>query len=164
MENRTPPEILVCLYESNMIEQEPSGLALLDAYKAWDYIRGQTTLSIPTILETHRLLMVHRRIDRVELGCFRQRAVYIGNSEGAPWETIHANMQAWCELANSATAEAQFINDHIHYEAIHPFIDGNGRTGRMFLNWQRLRQGLDPLIIWESEKHDYYRWFYDKNL
>ena len=48
---------------------------------------------------------------------------------------------------------------HIAYERIHPFIDGNGRTGRMFMNWQRLKAGLPILVIKEKEKQEYYKWF-----
>jgi len=48
---------------------------------------------------------------------------------------------------------------HINFEKIHPFIDGNGRIGRMLLNWQRVKLGLPVLVIKESEKQEYYKWF-----
>ena len=50
-------------------------------------------------------------------------------------------------------------NDHIGFEKIHPFIDGNGRLGRILMNWQRIQCGLDILVIWEIEKQEYYKWF-----
>jgi len=49
--------------------------------------------------------------------------------------------------------------DHIHFEKIHPFVDGNGRMGRILMNWQRVKVGLQPLIIWASERQAYYAWF-----
>lgn len=36
---------------------------------------------------------------------------------------------------------------HISFERIHPFIDGNGRTGRVILSRMALRNGLAPVII-----------------
>jgi len=49
--------------------------------------------------------------------------------------------------------------DHITFEKIHPFIDGNGRIGRIFMNWQRKKAGLPILVIKEAEKQKYYDWF-----
>lgn len=36
---------------------------------------------------------------------------------------------------------------HIHYETLHPFMDGNGRSGRAIWNWQMQREGLDPYVL-----------------
>jgi Fic family protein len=38
-------------------------------------------------------------------------------------------------------------------------MDGNGRIGRILLNWQRRYWNLPILIIKESEKEEYYKWF-----
>lgn len=35
---------------------------------------------------------------------------------------------------------------HLEFEQLHPYMDGNGRTGRMLWLWQMLRQGRDPFI------------------
>ena len=48
---------------------------------------------------------------------------------------------------------------HIMFEHIHPFEDGNGRTGRILMNIQRLKIGLPILIIYEKHKFKYYDWF-----
>jgi Fic family protein len=54
---------------------------------------------------------------------------------------------------------------HIKFEHIHPFVDFNGRTGRMLMNWERLQVGLPMLIIhadWpkvNGEQMEYYDWF-----
>jgi hypothetical protein len=49
---------------------------------------------------------------------------------------------------------------HVAFETIHPFVDGNGRIGRILMNWQRLQEGLPILIIHEGpEQMEYYKWF-----
>ena len=49
---------------------------------------------------------------------------------------------------------------HIKFEEIHPFEDGNGRSGRILMNWQRVSNGLPLLIIHTGEEQlTYYKWF-----
>ena len=47
------------------------------------------------------------------------------------------------------------LDTHIQFERIHPFSDGNGRTGRMTLNYSLLQQGFPPLIIEKETKAQY---------
>jgi Fic family protein len=48
---------------------------------------------------------------------------------------------------------------HVRFEKIHPFIDGNGRVGRLLMWWHEMKLGLKPTLILNSEKHEYYKWF-----
>lgn len=51
----------------------------------------------------------------------------------------------------------QILTFHVQYECIHPFLDGNGRTGRMLMFAQCLQNDVAPFIILDSVKKDYYR-------
>ena len=61
-------------------------------------------------------------------------------------------------LENAVTDEEKLesiLDTHIQLEGIHPFSDGNGRTGRMILNYSLLQQGFPPLIIEKETKATY---------
>ena len=51
----------------------------------------------------------------------------------------------------------------LHFEHIHPFADGNGRTGRMILNQQLINHGLLPVTIHKNSDYRQAFKLYDKN-
>ena len=46
---------------------------------------------------------------------------------------------------------------HLRYEAIHPHVDGNGRTGRLVINRELMREGFPPVVIRLSDRARYMR-------
>ena len=152
------------LRESNAIEGVFSNLMLQQAQIAWEYLKDQKVLNTAIILTTHRILMFHSLLKSNEKGYFRTEPVYIGGREGLEHHLIPGYIDGWCNDAMT-TIKVPGKNgkniqlDHIEYEKIHPFLDGNGRTGRMFLNWERLQAKLPILIIKASERNVYYEWF-----
>lgn len=161
------------LTESNYIESEFSGEAFEDALSAWSYISSFKTIDISIILDVHRLLMNRLRPDIA--GKWRNCDVFIGGkrkmfiSESLLKEDVLeclTNMGISPELPSDTLEE--FVKAcHVQFEAVHPFEDGNGRTGRILMNWQRLQLGLPIKIIkadWNlggDEQKDYYGWFKD---
>ncbi len=53
----------------------------------------------------------------------------------------------------------RIVRFHLEFETIHPFVDGNGRIGRVIVNYQLLRFGFPPIIIRDKEKQLYYESF-----
>lgn len=48
------------------------------------------------------------------------------------------------------------VSFHVKYEAIHPFQDGNGRTGRIIMYKECLKNNIFPFIVEDKRKHEYY--------
>ena len=146
------------LRESNAIEGVYDEDSLALAHLAWAHLMSQPELTISVILECHNILMQGKLEDSVR-GHWRRCAVWIGGREGLLWVEISRAMYEW--LKEPANNWEQIKNRHVEFEKIHPFIDGNGRVGRMLMQWQRIKAGLPILVIEEGEKQSYYQWFKD---
>jgi len=68
------------------------------------------------------------------------------------------DVQAWQKTKHITEQVALF---HLHLESVHPFIDGNGRTGRLILNLMLMQQGYPPINIKFSNRQKYYKCFED---
>jgi Fic family protein len=166
MKNKpTKSEIDEFLSESNAIEGVFDEDSFKQAKEAWKYLIKQKTLTKDVVLKTHKILMLNQNIQPDEKGYFRKCEVTIGGRYGLNWIKIPLVLEEWLvDVATSINIPGEngrnIKLDHIEYEYIHPFVDGNGRTGRMFYNWQRLKSGLPLHIIHEGpEQFEYYKWF-----
>jgi fido (protein-threonine AMPylation protein) len=65
-----------------------------------------------------------------------------------------ADAQALVHLEPLALPES-LANLHARFERVHPFLDGNGRTGRLVLNLLLVRAGYPPAIIYKGERERY---------
>lgn len=148
------------LSESNKIEDERSPLALIDAYKAWDYASREDILGIPEILSIHAILMCHLWPEIA--GNFRNVMIYIKGAlrEFAQVDEVEERLHRLVDHQPEPTADS-IRSWHIAFERIHPFCDGNGRTGRIILNWQRVQAGLSILVIQSApiKRAAYMEWF-----
>ena len=150
-------DIIEFLQQSNYIEGVSDSQSLDDAIIAWKFLSKQKEMNIKIILETHRLLMINKHIQDDEKGYFRKCEVRVGHHYGLNHILIQEAMEPWA--MNAWLYPDHWKQHHIKFEKIHPFVDGNGRTGRMLMNWERLKANLRILVIREEERFDYYQWF-----
>jgi Fic family protein len=152
--------------ESNLIEDVDDPLEDARSFRAWKWFVAQP-ISLETILKLHRRIMF-KKLPPEEKGHWRTCQAWVGGHEGYPWNSLPSAMKAW--LHNSFVLNPHGPMDewcrsaHVDFERIHPFIDGNGRTGRMILNYHRVKNGLEPLCIKASERWRYYEWFEEEDL
>lgn len=151
------------LKESNKIEREYSEEALDDAKESWEYAKVMIPkgrkIDAEYIQTVHKFLM--KRLDSRIAGKIRKCDVWIGGRKGFNPEEIQEELRLLCNHGLYPTLSEDLIKRwHIEFEKIHPFEDGNGRTGRIIMNIQRLKIGLPLLIIHEGEEQqEYYKWF-----
>ena len=126
---------------------------------AWLWFK-KNHLNLDTILGLHKKIMrVHLKDRKDQLGKWRTVNVRVGNRICPEWQEVNYLIANWCRTKAFARTESEIKIAHVEYEKIHPFIDGNGRTGRMIMNWQRVKNGLKPLCIYNDDKQEYYMWF-----
>lgn len=171
-----PMEIVDFLYESNLIEHEGSMEALEDAIQAWlfaqknkDELRKEPWMGTLFILGIHKILLQRLRPDIA--GKLRDCDVFIGSSRKIfiNESLLRGSVEEWVSKTRvnpqhkrllASSADELVRKWHVEFEDIHPFEDGNGRTGRILWQLQRQMVGLPTLVLNASEKYDkYYPWF-----
>lgn len=153
-------DIVEALKESNNIEDVWDDQALIQAVRALEFLTDQEQLTVDNIQHMHGILMKNI-LPREECGRWRRVPVWIANREGKPWSMVPELMAQWILNAQQSKTSEQFVADHVAYEKIHPFIDGNGRTGRIIFIWQHIKHALAIPIIKYKNRLEYYSWFED---
>ncbi len=125
-----------------------------------DAIRANETLTEGFICRLHSLVLADQPLDR---GIYRRVPVMILGAVHKPPEPYLVAPQMEALVAEFTTtplhplvAAALF---HIRFEAIHPFIDGNGRAGRLLANFFLMRAGYVPINIKFENRRAYYEAF-----
>lgn len=125
-----------------------------------DLVRDRAPMSERIIKDIHYLVLADKKDDR---GVYRRVPVRIMGAQ-------HEPVQPWLiaprmeQLILDFTASTEHIipklaRFHIEFEGIHPFIDGNGRTGRLLVNLELMKAGFPPIDIKFSDRVAYYNAF-----
>lgn len=132
---------------------------------------GDEPLALTELRHVHRLAIgpvwdvaPHpEATDRETPGSFREHDIrpFPSGIQPPPWSEVPVLVDAWLSdvrALNDAEPLA-FPEDlariHARFEQIHPFLDGNGRTGRLVLNLLLVRLGYPPAIVYKRDRIRY---------
>jgi Fic family protein len=125
-----------------------------------ELIKDKVPMSESIIKQIHYLVLADKKDDR---GVYRRVPVRIMGAQHEPVQPylIQPKMEqlmiAFTESnEHIVTKLARF---HIEFEGVHPFIDGNGRTGRLLVNMELMKVGFPPINIKFTDRIAYYNAF-----
>jgi cell filamentation protein, protein adenylyltransferase len=127
--------------------------------QAWHHVEQDATSGAPMradlIIELHDMVKPYHP----QRGEWRKQQVYIRGAQHVPppASEVPRYMDEWTRYVNRSEADPieHAARAHTGFEAVHPFLDGNGRTGRLLINWMLLRAGYPPAIIQVEERARY---------
>ena len=126
-----------------------------------ELVQQKVPLSEKVIKDIHSLVLMDKREDR---GVYRRVPVTIMGAANTPPQPylLAARMEQlilnYHEISSLHLVE-RVTQFHMEVEAIHPFIDGNGRTGRLLLNLELMKAGYPPINIKFGDRKRYYDCF-----
>ncbi|KSV59284.1 Fic family protein [Acetivibrio ethanolgignens] len=125
-----------------------------------DLVKEQVPLSESIIKQIHYLVLADKKEDR---GIYRRIPVRIMGAKHEPVQPylIQPRMEQLLESYRNSTEHIipRLARFHIEFEGIHPFIDGNGRTGRLLVNLELMKAGYPPIDIKFTDRISYYNAF-----
>lgn len=127
-----------------------------------DLVKHNQVLDENTVRNFHYLILQKTENER-EAGKYRTVPVTISGAEHQPPQPFLVKPQmealiAWnMQNLNSLNPIERVAILHSRFVAIHPFIDGNGRTGRLLLNLELMKAGYQVAVLKAENRADYYR-------
>lgn len=113
-------------------------------------------ISHDDLFELHRIL-AGEVMDQGEAGRYRTIAVQVGRYMPPPPLEVSGLMFEWLEWWNKDSVKLSPVLSsailHHRFETIHPFADGNGRTGRALALWELYRRGFDTHHIFSVDEY-----------
>lgn len=133
---------------------------------AW---KGDELITLTEVRHVHRLALAPvwevaphaSATDREAPGNFREHDIQPFPAGMTPpsWVEVPAAVADWLRevsaIPDAAVPVEAAAMAHDHFERLHPFIDGNGRTGRLLLNLMLVRLGYAPSIIYKRDRDRY---------
>ena len=125
-----------------------------------ELVKDDVPISEGIIKQIHYLVLADKREDR---GVYRRVPVHIMGAQHEPVQPYLIEPKIEQLLYDFAASTEHIVTKlarfHIEFEGIHPFIDGNGRTGRLLVNLELMKSGFPPIDIKFTDRIAYYNAF-----
>lgn len=125
-----------------------------------ELVKDNVPISENVIKQIHFLVLADKKDDR---GVYRRVPVRIMGAQHEPVQPylIEPKMEQLLRdfKESSEHIVTKLARFHIEFEGIHPFIDGNGRTGRLLVNLVLMKAGYPPIDIKFTDRITYYNAF-----
>lgn len=125
-----------------------------------ELVKDNVPISEGIIKQIHYLVLADKREDR---GVYRRVPVRIMGAQHEPVQPYLIEPKMEQLLYDFAASTEHIVTKlarfHIEFEGIHPFIDGNGRTGRLLVNLELMKSGFPPIDIKFTDRIAYYNAF-----
>lgn len=125
-----------------------------------ELVKDNVPISEGIIKQIHCLVLADKREDR---GVYRRVPVRIMGAQHEPVQPYLIEPKMEQLLYDFAASTEHIVTKlarfHIEFEDIHPFIDGNGRTGRLLVNLELMKSGFPPIDIKFTDRIAYYNAF-----
>jgi len=125
-----------------------------------ELVKDNVPISESVIKQIHFLVLADKKDDR---GVYRRVPVRIMGAQHEPVQPylIEPKMEQLLRDFSESTEHivTKLARFHIEFEGIHPFIDGNGRTGRLLVNLELMKAGYPPIDIKFTDRITYYNAF-----
>lgn len=125
-----------------------------------ELVKDNVPISENVIKQIHFLVLADKKDDR---GVYRRVPVRIMGAQHEPVQPylIEPKMEQLIRDFKDSSEHivTKLARFHIEFEGIHPFIDGNGRTGRLLVNLELMKAGYPPIDIKFTDRITYYNAF-----
>jgi len=131
---------------------------------AYYYVREMVTKKVPVsekvIKDIHSLVLMDRQMDK---GVYRTVPVRVGSFHPCQPFEVPVQMEWLMRVYDGEMQKLHVVERaalfHLRFETIHPFIDGNGRVGRLLLNLELMKEGYPPVNVKFTDRIKYYDCF-----
>ena len=124
-----------------------------------EMLKKKEKISVPLLIDWHQKIFGETKSDIS--GKFREHLVRVGSYLAPDWQEVEKMMK---NIIAFISKEQKNMNPvelsarvHYRFEKIHPFADGNGRIGRLLINYMLWHSSYPMLIIEDKRKKSYYK-------